>query len=169
MALGSLECSKPNAWPNSWTATRNKSLPGDETGRRERRRKNMRNRKRREKIHQGEERERKRKRKRKRKRFGGKTGKNSRERNIISVFKTLLKRSFLSRNQTMKQKEAGGAADRCFHTFCSVTHKKHLPLVWNGTKPPRRKHNGKDQRLGIKRAGRSELKSSCDAVDSSAL
>lgn len=27
MAVGSLECSRPSAWPSSWTATRNKSLP----------------------------------------------------------------------------------------------------------------------------------------------
>lgn len=32
MALGSLECSRPSAWPNSWTATRNRSLPGPRRG-----------------------------------------------------------------------------------------------------------------------------------------
>ena len=29
IAVGSLECSKPRAWPNSWTATKNRSLPGE--------------------------------------------------------------------------------------------------------------------------------------------
>ena len=27
MAVGSLECSRPSAWPSSCTATKNKSLP----------------------------------------------------------------------------------------------------------------------------------------------
>lgn len=27
MAVGSLECSRPSAWPSSWTATRNRSFP----------------------------------------------------------------------------------------------------------------------------------------------
>lgn len=29
MALGSLECSSPSAWPSSCTATRKRSLPGE--------------------------------------------------------------------------------------------------------------------------------------------
>lgn len=32
MAVGSFECSRPSAWPSSWTATRNKSLPRDRKG-----------------------------------------------------------------------------------------------------------------------------------------
>lgn len=34
MAEGSLECSRPRAWPNSWTATRKRSLPGQRGSRR---------------------------------------------------------------------------------------------------------------------------------------
>ena len=29
MAVGSLECSRPRAWPSSCTATKNRSLPGE--------------------------------------------------------------------------------------------------------------------------------------------
>lgn len=29
MAVGSLECSRPSAWPSSCTATKNKSLPSN--------------------------------------------------------------------------------------------------------------------------------------------